>query len=104
MTAVGHKEELFLNKMEPVWTPTSPREGEVVGVHTHAFSISIPHDAEVVPAPKATLKRFPLPPTFSERASPAYIDYKFFVIMRRSGLRVNDQWASSIIYHYYSNF
>lgn len=48
----GH---LFLNKMEPVWTSASPGEGKVVGVHMHAFfSFFIPHDAEVVPAPKAS--------------------------------------------------
>jgi hypothetical protein len=86
--------------MEPVWTPASPQEGKIVGVHTHAFSISIPPDAEVAPTPK----RFPLPPTFSERASPAYIDYKLCVIMRRSGLRVNDQCASFFIITYSSSF
>ena len=97
-TAVGLKEEVFLNKMEPVWTPASPQEGKVVGVHTHAFSITIPPDTEVASAvPKATPKRFPLPPTFSERVSPAYIDYKVCVIMRRGGLRVNDQCASIFI-------
>ena len=97
-TAIGLKEEVFLNKLEPVWTPASPQEGKVIGVHTHAFSISIPPDVEVTPAaPKATPKRFPLPPTFSERASPAYIDYKVCVIMRRGGLRVNDQCASIFI-------
>jgi hypothetical protein len=91
-TAVGQEEELFLHKTEPIWTPASPREAKLVGAHTHAFSISIPRDAMVAPVPKATTpKRFSLPPTFSERASPVYIDYKLYVTVRRRGLRVNDK-------------
>jgi len=67
-------------------------------VHTHAFSISIPREVEVAPAPKAMPKRFPLPPTFSERASPVYIDYKIHVIVRRGGLRVNDQLSTNFTF------
>ncbi|SRR6266404_308534 len=97
-TAVGQEEELFLNKTEPIWTPASPRESKVVGAHTHAFSISIPQDATIAPVPKATPRRFALPPTFSERASPAYIDYKLYVTVRRGGLWVNNKcvYSSSI--------
>jgi len=95
---VGQEEELFLDKTEPVWTPASPREAKVVGAHTHAFSITIPRDAVVAPVPKATPKRFSLPPTFSERASPAYIDYKLYVTVRRGGLRVNNKCVSLYIY------
>jgi hypothetical protein len=95
-TAVGQEEEVFLDKTETVWTPASSQEGKVVGAHTHAFSISIPRDAEISPAPKAPPKRFALPPAFTERASPAYIDYKLCVTVRRGGLRINDRCASLI--------
>jgi hypothetical protein len=88
---VGQEEELFLDITEPVWTPASPREGKVVGQHTFPFSITIPRDVMIAPVPKAAPKSFPLPPTFSERASPAYIDYKLFVTVRRGRLRVNKQ-------------
>lgn len=97
-TAVGQEEELFLDKTEPIWTPTSAKEAKVVGTHTHAFSIAIPRDTMVAPAPKATPKRFSLPPTFSERASPAYIDYKLYVTVRRGGLRVNDKLSTSFAF------
>ena len=72
-TVLGQEEECFLDKIEPVWAPASACEGKVVGQHTYPFSITIPCDAMVAPGPKASSKRFSLPPTCSERASPAYI-------------------------------
>lgn len=97
-TAVGQEEEVFLDKTETVWTPASSQEGKVVGAHTHAFSISIPRDAEISPAPKAPPKRFALPPAFTERASPAYIDYKLCVTVRRGGLRINDRLTANFAF------
>lgn len=97
-TAVGQEEDVFLDKKETIWTPASSHEGKVVGTHTHAFSISIPREAEVSPAPKAPPKRFALPPTFTERASPAYIDYKLCLTVRRGGLRINDRYVASLFF------
>ena len=77
-TVIGQGEEFFLDKIEPVWTPGSACEGKVVGQHTYPFSITIPRDAMVAPGPKASSKRFSLPPTFPERASSAHIDYIIF--------------------------
>jgi hypothetical protein len=92
---VGQEEELFLDITESVWTPASPSEGKVVGQHAFPFSITIPRDVNVAPVPKAAPKSFLLPPTFSERASPAYIDYRLFVTVRRGRLRVNKQCVPS---------
>lgn len=92
-TSVGREEEVFLDKTETVWTPASSQESKVLGARTHAFSISIPQEAEVSPGPKAPPKRFALPPTFTERACPAYIDYNLYVTVRRGGLRTNDRCA-----------
>ena len=36
-----------------------------------------------------------LPPNFTERASPAYIDYKLIVTVQRGMLRVNQVYAVS---------
>ena len=44
----------------------------------------------VAPMLKAPPKPFLLPPTFSERVSPTYIDYKLYVTVRRC-LRVNSK-------------
>ena len=91
---MGQEEELFLDITEPVWTPASPSEGNLVGQHTFPFSITIPRDVLIAPVPKAARKNLPLPPTYSERASPAYIDYRLFVTVRRGRLRVNKQCVS----------
>jgi hypothetical protein len=88
---VGQEEEVFLDKTEQVWTPASASEGKVVGQHTYPFSIPIPRDTTIAPTPKAAPKRFSLPPSFTERASPAYIDYKVYVTVRRGGLRLNNR-------------
>jgi len=96
---VGQEEELFLDIIEPVWTPASLGEGKLVGQHTFPFSITIPRDVMIAPVPKAAPKSIPLPPTFSERASPAYIDYRLFVTVRRGRLRVNKQCVSSPSLH-----
>jgi hypothetical protein len=90
-TAVGQEEEVFLDITEPVWTPASASEGRLVGQHRFPFSITLPRDATIAPVPQAAPKSFLLPPTFSERASPAYIDYRLFVTVRRGRLRVDKQ-------------
>jgi hypothetical protein len=98
MTAVGQEEKLFLDITKPVWTPASPCEGKVVGQHTFPFSVTIPRDINVSPVPKVGPKSYPLPPTFSERASPAYIDYRLFVTVRRGRLRVNKQCVVQVLH------
>jgi len=94
---VGQEEERFLDKTEPVWTPASASEGKVVGRHTYPFAITIPRHTMIARVPKAELERFVLPPTFSERASPAYIDYKLYVTVRRNGLRVNHKCVAFLL-------
>ena len=91
---MGQDEELFLDITVPVWMPASVCEGRVVGQHKFPFSITIPRDATIAPAPKAAPKCFSLPPTFSERASPAYIDYRLFLTVRRGRLRLDKQCVS----------
>jgi Arrestin (or S-antigen), N-terminal domain len=90
-TAVGQEEEVFLDITAPVWTPATASESTVVGQHTFPFSITLPRHATLAPVPQAAPKSFLLPPTFSERASPAYIDYRLFVTVRRGRLRVDKE-------------
>ena len=90
---MGQEEELFLDVTESVWAPALPSEGKVVGQHTFPFSIIMPRDVMIAPVPKAEPKSFPLPPTFSERASPAYIDYRLCLTVRRGRLRAKKQYV-----------
>ncbi|KAI0258402.1 hypothetical protein BC834DRAFT_975183 [Gloeopeniophorella convolvens] len=97
-TAVGQEEELFLDTTVPVWTPASASAGKLMGRHTHAFALTLPREAMVAPQPKASPRAYALPPTFSERASAAYIDYKLIVTVRRGGLRVNNKLFTSFVF------
>ncbi|KAI0067293.1 hypothetical protein BV25DRAFT_1795158 [Artomyces pyxidatus] len=98
-TAVGQEEEQFLDVLEPVWTPGGSATSEKLkGKYTWPFSIRLPVDTSVSLTPKSTPQRYPLPPTFSERASPAYIDYKLVATVRRGGLRVNNKLSTSFVY------
>ena len=38
---------------------------------------------------KQLVQVYPLPPSFSERASPAYLDYKLTVTVKKGAFRVN---------------
>ncbi|KAI0052249.1 hypothetical protein FA95DRAFT_1483827 [Auriscalpium vulgare] len=96
-TAVGQEDEPFLDLVEPVWTPEGG-SGKLKGKYTWPFSITLPPDTSVALTPKSTPQRYALPPTFSERASPAYIDYKLSVTVRRGGLRVNNKLSTSFVY------
>ncbi|KAI0255041.1 hypothetical protein BJV78DRAFT_1279651 [Lactifluus subvellereus] len=98
MVAVGQEEDVFLDKTEPVWTPASSNGANLIGQHTYPFSISIPRDATVTPAPNATPRSFSLPPTFSERASPAYIDYRLYVTVRRGGMGLSNRLSTSFAF------
>ncbi|THH15557.1 hypothetical protein EW146_g4933 [Bondarzewia mesenterica] len=84
-TAVGQDEELFLDDTRTLWTPTS--SSKLMGTHAWPFSVSLPVDTVVTISPKTSPRLYALPPSFSERASPAYIDYKLFVTTPPSPLR-----------------
>ena len=80
---------IFLHKTEPIWTPASSKETKVTGKQAYPFSISLPRDVKIQPISNATEKIFLLPPTFNERATPMYIDYKLFVTARHGRLGWN---------------
>jgi hypothetical protein len=53
------------------------------------FSLKLPSETILAETLKGEKKPYPLPPTFTERASPAYIDYKLIVTVKKGALRVN---------------
>lgn len=63
------------------------------GQYTWPFEIALPNEIEVLD--RKEKKIFPLPPSFTERASPAYINYKITVTVKRPALRVNQM----CVYH-----
>ncbi|KAF9477992.1 hypothetical protein BDN70DRAFT_809665 [Pholiota conissans] len=87
-TFVGQEEEIFLKEEQVLWTP-SATETKLRGKHSWPFSFSLPADVSVKDGELGKKGTFRLPPSFSERASPAYINYKIIVTIRRGFLKVN---------------
>ncbi|KAG1841131.1 hypothetical protein DFJ58DRAFT_809046 [Suillus subalutaceus] len=101
-TSVGQEGQGFLVIEKELWTPlmTLP-DGSVVsklekGHYTWPFKIALPNETEVLD--RKEKKRFPLPPSFTERASPAYINYRITVIIKRGALRVNHTLTTDFAY------
>lgn len=92
-TLVGQEEQQFLVIEKELWNPAMalPDGSKVSKLekcrHTWPFDITLPKETEVLDQKEKRL--FPLPPSFTERASPAYINYKLTVVLKRGALRVN---------------
>jgi len=92
-TLVGQEEQQFLVIEKELWSPTIPLpDGSKLskldkGNYSWPFEFTLPKEVEVLDRKAKTI--FPLPPSFTERASPAYINYKLTVVLRRGALRVN---------------
>ncbi|TFK50169.1 hypothetical protein OE88DRAFT_1661768 [Heliocybe sulcata] len=98
-TAVGQEEALFLERRQQLWPEPSQINGPLQGQHSWPFSIAIPNDVPLAARyggkPGETYR---LPPTFSERASPAYIDYKLMVSVKRGVFRSDSTLVQTIAF------
>ncbi|KAL7279290.1 hypothetical protein ACG7TL_007131 [Trametes sanguinea] len=99
VTAVGQEETRFLDVSSELWNAKSS-PAKLTGKHSWPFSVTLPAEC---PSPergkgKQPQQTYPLPPTFSERASPAYVDYKLVATVRKGAFRVNQTLATSIVY------
>ena len=99
---MGQEEELFLNLTHDIWNPTlghptddKASPSKLKGRYSWPFSIHLPTETTVQGSKVKSL--FSLPPTFTERASPAYVDYKIVVTVKRPALRVNQTYAAKNI-------
>ena len=79
---------VFWRDTKTLWS-SQGQSSKADGVNKWAFVFSFPKEAEINSTSKDYKTKHLLPPTFSERASPAYIDYKLSVTIKRSFLRVN---------------
>ncbi|KAI0319527.1 hypothetical protein OF83DRAFT_1109896 [Amylostereum chailletii] len=99
LTATGQDEIVFISETQELWSPLSPASSERFPSGTHTFPIFFPLPSEA----SFTFNRGPpqshrLPPTFSERASPVYVDYRLTVSMRRSGISPNRKLSTGLAY------
>lgn len=60
------------------------------GKYTWPFALALPAEVEV--QDQKIKKKFPLPASFSERASTAYLDYKLTVTVKRGMFKVNQTY------------
>lgn len=86
----------FLNISKTLWEPSSSST-KLVGTQTWPFTLTLPNKVLTSASSKEPLKNYALPPTVSERASPAYIDYKIIVTVKRGMLKVNQTYVGSPI-------
>lgn len=94
VTAVGQDEIKFLDIPSELWDAKSDST-KLKGKKSWPFSLPLPQECSILERSKGKEPQqvYPLPPTFSERASPAYIDYKLVVTVRKSAFRVNQTCA-----------
>ncbi|KII85090.1 hypothetical protein PLICRDRAFT_45202 [Plicaturopsis crispa FD-325 SS-3] len=105
-TSVGQEEEVFLEISEDLWTPSmgipgetsSPSSSKLKGHFSWPFSLTLPRETTLVEKKGSPPVTFALPPTFSERASPAYIDYRIVATIKRPALKVNQTLAATFGY------
>ncbi|KAA1477188.1 hypothetical protein DENSPDRAFT_808294 [Dentipellis sp. KUC8613] len=98
ITAVGQEEDVFLEETHTLWSAADGNASKLTGKHEWPFKIALPADTLASQNPKLPRERWALPPSFSERASPTYIDYRLVVTVRRGVLRVNNTLTTSFGY------
>jgi len=91
-TFVGQDEDLFLKEEQTLWTGS-----KLIGKYSWPFTFTLPKEVPVKDTDKTGT--FRLPPNYTERASPAYIDYRLIVTVRRGFLKVNQTLMTSFGYH-----
>jgi len=90
---VGQEEEVFLTEEQTLWAP-SGKESKLSGKHSWLFKFVLPKEVTVEES-ETKKGSFRLPPSWTERASPAYIDYKIIVTLKRGFMRVNQTYVCS---------
>ncbi|KIM40543.1 hypothetical protein M413DRAFT_445985 [Hebeloma cylindrosporum] len=96
-TFVGQEEEVFLMEEQTLWTP-SGKESKLSGNHSWSFKFVLPKEVTVKES-ETKKESFRLPPSWTERASPAYIDYKIIVTLKRGFMRVNQTVVTNFGFH-----
>ncbi|PCH42080.1 hypothetical protein WOLCODRAFT_54320, partial [Wolfiporia cocos MD-104 SS10] len=98
VTAVGQEEAVFLNVPQTLWDNTTVSPRKSAGIRAWPFSIQLPSEVTINVKGGRASQKFPLPPSFSERASPAYVEYRLIATVRRGFLRANQTLIRSFVY------
>ncbi|KAH9928377.1 uncharacterized protein B0H18DRAFT_1157817 [Fomitopsis serialis] len=99
LTAVGQEEERFLYVSQTLWSGKDPSANTLpTGRSSWPFEITLPEEITRTSRVKASSPTCPLPPSFSEKGSPAYIDYKLVATVRRGLFKSNQTLACPFVY------
>ncbi|KAF7312501.1 hypothetical protein MIND_00263800 [Mycena indigotica] len=97
-TSVGQEEFIFLDLKQDLWPTGSEKGGKLdKGKHAWSFSFTLPTKVEAPTDMKGKIT-IEAPPSFSERASPAYIDYRIVATVKRGALKPNQTLTKSFAY------
>ncbi|KAJ7261800.1 hypothetical protein B0H12DRAFT_1105794 [Mycena haematopus] len=95
-TAVGQEEQVFLTLNQDLWPSANDKSGKLAkGKYSFPFSFTLP--VKVSPADAKGLV-IEAPPSYTERASPAYIDYRAVVNFKRGAFKMNQTLTTSFNY------
>ncbi|KAJ7476021.1 hypothetical protein FB451DRAFT_265026 [Mycena latifolia] len=96
VTAVGQEEQVFLDLSEGLWPAASDKSGKLAkGKHSWPFAFTLP---STVSPPEAKGAAIATPPSFSERASPAYIDFRIVATVKRGAFKMNQTLTTNFAY------
>ena len=87
---------MFLDLKQDLWPTGKDKGGKLdKGKHSWPFSFTLPTK---VSAPTDLKDKITIdaPPSFSERASPAYIDYRIVATVKRGALKPNQTCVSAL--------
>ncbi|KAJ7455298.1 hypothetical protein B0H11DRAFT_2161072 [Mycena galericulata] len=93
-TSVGQEEKIFLDLNETLW-PNSKDKASKLAKGSWPFTFKLPSTVSQADTKNMTL---PAPPSFSERASPAYIDYRIVATVRRGTFKANQTLTTNFGY------
>ncbi|KAJ7126829.1 hypothetical protein C8R44DRAFT_105996 [Mycena epipterygia] len=95
-TAVGQEEEIFLDLNQGLWPASNDKSSKLAkGKYSWDFTFTLPSKVSLPNAKGITIAT---PPSFSERASPAYIDYRLTATVKRGAFKVNQTLATPFAY------
>ncbi|CCL99286.1 uncharacterized protein FIBRA_01302 [Fibroporia radiculosa] len=99
VTAVGQEDVRFLEISRDVWNAkTTPPPAKAAGRQLWQFSLALPSEISMPGQRKTLSTMYKLPPSFSERASPVYIDYRVVATVHRGLFKSNQTLSTGLVF------
>ncbi|KAI0077074.1 hypothetical protein K474DRAFT_1753683 [Panus rudis PR-1116 ss-1] len=105
VTTVGQEETEFLRINQVLWDAKRPSSlseelspGSNQNLMSWRYAFHLPSEVSVPDRPKGPKSPYPIPPSFSERGSPVYVDYKLIVTVHRALFRIDHTLVTSFAY------